>query len=49
MLRVIESKSPKARYKVGKDATSIPRLRRFLPDSLFEQGVRDHWHLDAKS
>lgn len=49
VLRVIESKSPKSRYKVGKDATSLPRLRRFLPESLFEQGARDHFHLDAKS
>ena len=49
VLHVIQSKSPKTRYQVGKDAISLPRLRRFLPESLFEQGVRNHFHLDAKS
>ena len=48
VLRVIESKSPKLRYRVGKDATRTTRLRRFLPESLFEQGTRSHFRLDAK-
>lgn len=48
VLRIIESKSPKLRYKVGKDAASITRLRRFLPESWYEQGTRDHFHLDTR-
>ncbi len=49
VLRVIESKSPRLRYKVGKDAALLLGLRRFLPESLYEQVVRRHFHLDAKN
>jgi NAD(P)-dependent dehydrogenase (short-subunit alcohol dehydrogenase family) len=48
VLHVIESKSPKLRYTVGKDASRVFRLRRLLPESLFEQGVRRFLHLDVK-
>jgi short-subunit dehydrogenase len=48
VLHVIESKSPKLRNTVGKDASRVFRLRRFLPESLFEQGVRRSFHLDVK-
>ena len=48
VLNVIESKSPKLRYTVGKDAARAFRLRRFLPQSLFEQGTRRFLHLDVK-
>jgi NAD(P)-dependent dehydrogenase (short-subunit alcohol dehydrogenase family) len=48
VLRIIESESPKLRYRVGRDATLITRLRRFLPAALFEWVVRDYFHLDAK-
>jgi NAD(P)-dependent dehydrogenase (short-subunit alcohol dehydrogenase family) len=48
VLRIIESKSPRLRYRVGKDAIRIPRLRRFLPESLLEQGTRSYFHLDAE-
>ncbi len=47
ILRIVESKSPRLRYSVGKNASLTTRLRRFLPESLFEQGVRRHFHLDA--
>lgn len=48
VLRVIESKSPRLRYTVGKEAGRISRLRRFLPESLFEKGTRSFFHLDVK-
>ncbi len=48
ILRIIESKSPRLRYRVGKDATRIPRLRRFMPESLVEKGMRSYFHLDAE-
>jgi NAD(P)-dependent dehydrogenase (short-subunit alcohol dehydrogenase family) len=48
VLRIIESKSPKLRYRVGRDAITNTRLRRFLPEVLFERGVRDYFQLDAK-
>ncbi len=49
VLRIIESKSPRLRYQVGKNATSNFRLRRFLPESLFEQETRRYCNLDAKT
>ena len=37
VLAIIECEFPKLRYKVGIDATVIPRMRQFLPESLFEK------------
>jgi len=48
VLHIIESKSPRLRYTVGKEAARILRLRRFLPESLFEKGTRRFLHLDVK-
>jgi short-subunit dehydrogenase len=48
ILRIIESTSPRLRYRMGKDAAWPPRLRRFLPASSFEQGTRRYFHLDGK-
>ena len=48
VLRIIKSKSPRLRYKVGKDAIRTTRLRRILPEGLFEHGARSYFHLDAK-
>jgi len=47
VLSIIESKSPRLRYKVGKDATWIPRLRQVLPASLFDKQLRKIFDLDA--
>jgi NAD(P)-dependent dehydrogenase (short-subunit alcohol dehydrogenase family) len=47
VLSIIENESPKLRYKVGKDATWIPRLRQVLPGSLFEKQLRKIFDLDA--
>jgi NAD(P)-dependent dehydrogenase (short-subunit alcohol dehydrogenase family) len=47
VLSIVESENPKLRYKVGKDATWIPRLRQVLPGSLFERVLRKTFDLDA--
>jgi hypothetical protein len=47
VLSIIENNSPKLRYKVGKDATWLPRLRQVLPGSLFEKQLRKIFDLDA--
>jgi short-subunit dehydrogenase len=46
ILRILQSRSPKLRYGVGKDAKVVPTLRRILPESLFEGGLRRHFRLD---
>jgi len=48
VMRIIDSRSPKLRHRVGRDATLISRLRRFSPEAFFERGVRDYFHLDAQ-
>jgi NAD(P)-dependent dehydrogenase (short-subunit alcohol dehydrogenase family) len=48
VLRIIESKSPRLRYTVGKEAGRISRLHRFLPESLFEKVTASLFHLDVK-
>jgi NAD(P)-dependent dehydrogenase (short-subunit alcohol dehydrogenase family) len=48
VLRIIESKSPKLHHRVGKESAQAFWLRRFLPESLFEQGTRRLLHLDVK-
>ena len=48
VLSIIESGSPKLRYMVGKEAR-VARLRRFLPEPLFERGMRHRLHLDVKT
>jgi len=40
LLRIVSSKSPRLRYLIGGQAKSIARLRRFLPEGLFQSGVR---------
>jgi hypothetical protein len=47
VLSIIESQSPKLRYKVGKGVTWLPRLRQVLPRSLFEKQLRKAFDLDA--
>jgi len=48
VLRIIGTKSPRLRYRVGKESAQAFWLRRLLPESLFERGVRRTLHLDAK-
>jgi NAD(P)-dependent dehydrogenase (short-subunit alcohol dehydrogenase family) len=48
VLRIIQSRSPRLRYRVGQDARWIPRLRQVLPAALFEQGIRRTFRLDVE-
>lgn len=48
ILRIIESKSPRLRNIVSKDIARMFLMRRFLPESLFEQGARRYLNLDGK-
>ncbi len=48
ILRIIESKSPRLRYAVGSDAARIARMRRLLPEAMFEKGMRRTLGLDIK-
>ena len=44
--RALESGVPATRYKAGKEATRVIRLRRLLPESLFERLIRSHFQID---
>ena len=44
---IIESRFPKLRYRVGKDATWLPRLRQVLPGALFEKLLRKAFDVNA--
>jgi short-subunit dehydrogenase len=48
ILRIVESKSPRLRHTVGSDVARISWMRRFLPEAMFEKGVRRTLHLDIK-
>ncbi|MFL6623812.1 MAG: oxidoreductase [Sulfurifustis sp.] len=49
ILRIIESRSPKLHYTATPDATLVSRLRRFLPESVYERATRRHFQLDTGS
>jgi NAD(P)-dependent dehydrogenase (short-subunit alcohol dehydrogenase family) len=49
VLKVIESKAPRLRYVIGQQAVVNSRLQRFLPEGMFEQGVRRLFRLDAQT
>ena len=46
LLEIMSSNTPQLRYRVGQQAKSVARLRRFLPAGMFEQGVRRTFALD---
>jgi hypothetical protein len=48
VLRIAASKTPRLRYMVGQQAKLVTRLRRFLPEPVFERGVRSTFQLDRK-
>jgi len=45
IVRVAETTSPRARYRVGSDAVWTPRLRALLPERLFQRGLRKRFML----
>jgi NAD(P)-dependent dehydrogenase (short-subunit alcohol dehydrogenase family) len=48
VLRIAASKAPRLRYLTGRQAKVVTALRRFLPESAFEQGLRSTFRLDRK-
>ena len=42
----IESRKPRLRYVIGREAQLVSRLRRWLPEGAFESGVRRNFNLD---
>ncbi|HEU5039266.1 MAG TPA: SDR family NAD(P)-dependent oxidoreductase [Gemmatimonadales bacterium] len=48
VLEIAASSTPRLRYVIGKQARFVTRLRRFLPEGAFEQGVRSTFRLDRK-
>lgn len=48
VLKIAASKKPRLRYVVGQQAKFVTRLRRFLPEAAFEQGVRSTFRLDRE-
>jgi NAD(P)-dependent dehydrogenase (short-subunit alcohol dehydrogenase family) len=45
VLRIITSKNPKLEYAVGKEKR-YKTLKRIMPQSIIENGMRRHWKLD---
>ena len=46
LLEIMSNRTPRLRYLIGRQATSVARLRRWLPGGLFEQGMRRTFSLD---
>jgi hypothetical protein len=42
---VARSRQPKLRYRVGSDATWVPRWKTWLPEGWFMAGMRRRFHL----
>lgn len=40
VVQIVESRSPRLRYAVGRDAALLTRLKRYMPESLFLNGMR---------
>lgn len=43
---VAQAEAPQLRYRVGREANWVPRLKNWLPDSLFARIVRRRFGLD---
>jgi NAD(P)-dependent dehydrogenase (short-subunit alcohol dehydrogenase family) len=46
IFRIIQSRSPRLRYCVGKGSL-LPRMKGIIPQSMFERGTRRFWNLDS--
>ena len=44
---VLKAAHPRLRYPVGKGAAVLMKLRRFMPESLFDRSLRAAFHLDS--
>lgn len=48
VLRILMSKNPRLEYAVGRERV-YKTLRKIMPPSMIESGVRRHWKLDSKN
>ena len=46
LLEIVSNPTPRLRHLIGRQATWVTRLRRFLPARLYEQGVRSTFSID---
>jgi short-subunit dehydrogenase len=46
VLKIIESKEPRLRYVIGRQAKQVYSLRRFMPEGAFETGSRNNFNLN---
>lgn len=46
---ILAAKRPKLRYRVGLDSKWVPRIRRVIPESLFERILRSNYKIDHPS
>jgi NAD(P)-dependent dehydrogenase (short-subunit alcohol dehydrogenase family) len=49
VLQIVDSASPRLRYRVGADAKWLPRLKAVSPWRVFAAGVRRRFHQDAST
>jgi NAD(P)-dependent dehydrogenase (short-subunit alcohol dehydrogenase family) len=47
VVRIVESRDPRLRYRVGRDAAWVPRLKQVSPPSVFEAVTRRLFRLDS--
>jgi len=47
VLQIVESRAPRLRYRVGAEATWLPRLKNVAPWTVFAAGVRRRFAVDA--
>jgi NAD(P)-dependent dehydrogenase (short-subunit alcohol dehydrogenase family) len=47
VLRIVASSKPHLRYVIGQQAKRVSRLRRFLPEGVFQNGSRSTFRLDG--
>jgi len=47
VLKIVQSKSPRLRHILGQQAMLVSDLRRFLPEVMFERGIRGSFKLDV--
>jgi NAD(P)-dependent dehydrogenase (short-subunit alcohol dehydrogenase family) len=48
ILKIIANPSPRLRYVIGRQAKLVSRLRQFLPEGVYQQGVRHSFGLDRE-
>jgi NAD(P)-dependent dehydrogenase (short-subunit alcohol dehydrogenase family) len=48
VLRIVASSRPRLRYVIGQQAKRVSRLRRFLPEGVFQNGSRSTFRLDGR-